>query len=49
MDQTISTNFVYDNCNVSKMNYMTNIVWTIGSLYPNSISCNKINLRWIKN
>lgn len=30
------------------MDYMTNIAGKIGSLYLNSISCNKINFRYIK-
>lgn len=49
MDSNISKNLAHDNCSVEKMDYMTNTVEKIGSLYPNSISPNKINFRWIKN
>lgn len=48
MDSNISKNLAHDNCSVEKMDYMTNTE-KIGSLYPNSISPNKINFRWIKN
>lgn len=30
------------------MDYMSNTVEKIGSLYPNSISPNKISFRWLK-